>query len=223
MVRQIALLLVSFASAASAVAQNMDGTAELRKQTQELVTTGLKAARAGDADEAAAYLGEACRVSQHSIVCHLAAAAEAIRKEPGEAVRNAKRSSFSPSSTRYPEFAEAHAKILEWARPAVIGTDLDCQYRPRDTMSRCKIEEKGELERLIKKYFGIDYHLFWLNYDQSEAEAKEPCPFLLLGSKVPDLEPDTERRCTARRMFRFYVFPPPPAVTLPPPEFQIQW
>lgn len=215
------LPVVLLCSTTIAMARGDTSQEKLRRDTQEFVEVGLAAAARNDWDTAAENLSEASRISENPIVEHLSAVVETHREDPFEAFRYAKGSTVPKN--RFPEFHEQHKQILDWSRPAVLGRDADCKYQPKDLFARCPIEEKGALEALVKKYFKVEYHMFWLSHDRAEAERVEPCPYLLLGNKDPELKPDTERRCMARRMFQFYEFPTPPAILLPAPGYQVPW
>jgi len=197
--------------------------AALEANTRELVEQGLCAAAKGDYADASSYLHEASRISEHPIVEHLSAVVETLRSNPGEAFDYAKKSGMSGADGELEALGREQALIVEWARPEVIGTDRDCPYRPKDNFHRCEIEEKGALEALVKKYFNVDYGKFWWSHDKAESVAAVPCPYVEIGRKDPELEPDTARRCEARRIFYFYVFPPPPKVSLPAPGFEFRW
>lgn len=196
--------------------------ADIKDETQKLVTQGLEFAAKNDWDNASAYLNEASRISENIFVHHLSAVAATHLGDALEAFRYAKAASFAGSSS-YPEIATQLKEILEWSRPAAIGSDDDCPYRPRQAGAPCPIERPGTLEMLVKKYFHEDYVQFWLDHVRAEAEAEIQCPFLAVHDKTGDVPPDTKNRCEARRVFSFYKFPPPPDIKLPPPGYQVPW
>jgi hypothetical protein len=191
---------------------------EAQPSREALVESGLQSAAADMWLEAARHFKDADWLATNGVIKYFAAVANSRAGDEQSSYVHAKAAQFLDDRDAA-EFVRGRALLMEWARPAVLGTDADCEYRPRDSGAPvCEIEEAGVREALEERYFVDNVDLLLARRQVNEGLIDNPCPSPYQSEFAG---PDSRNRCLLRRIFEYYEFPPPPQLKLPDPGSKV--